>query len=169
MTTHEHPLGKTTFLCFMLTRLVSARQVVVLVDRDDIHLFYRGQVYQRRKGFAFGTLPVRQGVPYCPIWALIDMGDKNEQPCFGGSSNVWPIQTSSPNPIQWKSWTKQCGAAKVGMPLWNMKELMEGYVSTSSPFLPSILAMLFERFIANCPFVLLDLVFTPNTPNSEAS
>jgi hypothetical protein len=27
------------------------------------------------------------------------------------SSNIWPIQTSSPNPTRWKHWRKQNGAA----------------------------------------------------------
>jgi hypothetical protein len=41
---------------------------------------------------------------------------------------IWLIQASSPKPVQWRVWAKQRKAALLGMPLWNMGELMEGYV-----------------------------------------
>lgn len=39
------PLGKTTFLKFVLARLISAGQVVLLCDNTEVYLFYHGQVY----------------------------------------------------------------------------------------------------------------------------
>src|SRR5258708_10563390 len=80
-TTHQHiSPGKTTFLKFMLARLISARQVVLLCDSSDVHLFYRGQVYFRSAMFGFGGLPKRRRTPYCPIWALIDMDYQHQGP-----------------------------------------------------------------------------------------
>jgi len=116
------------FLKFMLARLISDRQVVLLCDINTVLLFYHGKVYSRPTQRGFGDLPEHQEAPYCPIWALIDMDCLEEGPPITGSDNIWPIQASSPNPIRWKSWRKQTGAALLGMPLWKMNELMEGYV-----------------------------------------
>ncbi len=129
-TTHQHiSPGKTTFLKFMLVRLISARQVVLLCNSTAVHLFYRSQVYSRLMMVGcFEDLPQRKGAPYCPIWALIDVDYQGHGPPISSSSNIWPIQSSSPNPIRWKHWKKQNGAAMLGLPLWKMEELMEGHV-----------------------------------------
>jgi hypothetical protein len=112
----------------MLVRLISARQVVLLWDSSRAYLFYRGQVYFRSTVFGFEDLPEHQRTPYCPIWALIDMDYQYQGPPITGSSNIWPIQASSPDPVRWKHWRKQNRAALLGLPPWNMEELMEGYV-----------------------------------------
>ena len=57
--------------------------------------------------------------------------DLRKEPPLEDKLNFWPIQTASQNHIRWASWRKQFGAALFGMPLWNIKELMEGYVSSS--------------------------------------
>ena len=62
------------------------------------------------------------------MWALIDVDLQNQEPPFTGSSNVWPIQPSPPESDRWKPWTKQYGASVLGMPPWNMEDLLEGYV-----------------------------------------
>ena len=131
-TTHGHirSPGKTTFLKFMLARLISADQVVLLCDFNNIHLFYRGRVYMRLAQFGIENLPKHQEIPYCPVWALIDVDFNDRGPPLSSTSNVWPTQASSPNPIRWKSWRKQYGAAELGMPLWSKEELMAGYVFT---------------------------------------
>ncbi len=49
--------GKTTFLKFMLARLISDRQVVLLCDSTHAYLFYLGQVYFRLTTFGFEDLP----------------------------------------------------------------------------------------------------------------
>ena len=110
----------------MLARLISAGQVVLLCDSSDVYLFFHGQVYGRSTQSGFGDLPKRRG-KYCPVWALIDVDFKDRGAPLDSTSNAWPIQASSPNPIRWKSWRKQYGAAELGMPLWNKKELMAGY------------------------------------------
>ena len=112
----------------MLTRLISARQVVVLYHgTTGAYLFYCGQVYSQSAEYAVRGLPRHQRIQYCPIWALVDMDFQKHGPPLTGSSNLWPIQASSPDPIRWKSWLERNGATLLGMPLWNTEELMEGY------------------------------------------
>ena len=112
----------------MLVQLISAHQVVLLSNTRNDYLFYRGQVYSRSAGSGYENLPKNQLTRYSPIWALINMDYKNLGPPIEGMLNIWPIQASPPNPALWKEWKKQNRAALFGMPLWSMKELMEGYV-----------------------------------------
>jgi hypothetical protein len=123
-----HSQGKAAFLNFMLTQLISAGQVVLLCNASEIYLFYCGQVYSRLTVSSFYELPKRKGTRYCPIWTLIDADFKNEGPPLTHESNTWPIHAAPPNPIQWKAWQKQYQSALWGMPLWDMEELIEGYV-----------------------------------------
>jgi len=111
----------------MLARLISAGQVVFLYSSSTIYLFYRGKVYSQNGIRNFRFLPLRlKG--YCPVWALIDGDYEDPGVSLGGDSTIWPIQATSPNPQRWKGWVKQNTAAVFGMPLWNAKELVEGYV-----------------------------------------
>jgi len=112
----------------MLARLISAGQVVLVYYSGNIYLFYRGQVYSRPMASGLEGLPEHCGMVYCPIWALVDADYEGQGPQAGSSPGTWPVQVTSPNPIRWKSWSKQNGATLLGMPLWNMEELMEGYV-----------------------------------------
>ena len=143
-TTHRHirSLGKTTFLKFMLARLISARQVVVLCDNNRCYLFYAGTVYSRPAEFGFVALPTHKESEDFPVWALIDLDFQERGPQVG-SANVWAIQTSSPNPIRWKSWRKQHRAALLGMPLWSMEELMKGYAFC-------LFSLAVVSFVADC-------------------
>jgi hypothetical protein len=114
----------------MLARLISARQVVLLCDTSNTYLFYHQRVHTRPTASGFEDLPRLQETPYYPIWALIDVDFQDYGPPITGSSNIWPIQTSSPDPARWKLWQKQNEAALLGMPLWSMEELMKGCVFT---------------------------------------
>ena len=124
--------GKTTFLSFLLARLISLKQVVLLRSSDSGLLFYHGQVYSRPAANSFTDLPIgHMNLPedwYFPIWTLLDVDGSQAAPFITRGMNVWPIQASSPQPNRYASWRKQTGAALLGMPLWNMRELMEGYV-----------------------------------------
>ena len=125
--------GKTTFLKFMLARLILARQVVVLCDNGSNYLFYAGTVYSRpADDGGFKNLPTNQNVRYFPVWALIDVDYENKGPSVG-SRNVWPIQTCPPYPSRWKAWCKQNGAAVLGMPLWTSQELVKWYAFSLLP------------------------------------
>jgi hypothetical protein len=112
----------------MLARLISARQVVLAYDGTGLRLFYQGQVYSRPAAYDFDNLPQGSDTEYCPIWMLIDVDNRNQEPPIPVGLMVWPIQASSPNPARWKAWRKQYNAALLGMPLWDLEELMEGYV-----------------------------------------
>ena len=111
----------------MLAKLISAQEVVLMCDSVLIYLFYRGELYHRPLSGGFIFLPTPPLRKYYPIWALIDVTYLHEPPIVE-SSNIWPVQTSSPNPIQWNSWRKHNNAALFGMRLWNMDELLLGYV-----------------------------------------
>jgi len=138
-TTHLHTCspGKTTFLKFMLVKLISAGQVVLLHDPPKIFLFYQGSVYSRLVENGLSYLP-KYRTAYCPIWTLID-GDcpKDEGSAIAFSPFAWPVQVSPPDPSRWKSWSKRSGATLLGMPLWNMEELVQGYVLSPLPAIKS--------------------------------
>ena len=106
--------GKTTFLKYTLVRLLAARQIVLLCDNEAVFLFYKGQVYRRSNGFNFRDVPRHKSLPYCPIWALIDVDFKNEGPPVNGDLHTWPIQVSSPNPVRWHSWKKHLPTERHG-------------------------------------------------------
>ena len=112
---------------FMLVQLITARQVVLLSDGGGVYLFYRGQVYSRPPEAGYQNLPENRQTSYSPVWALINTDSVERGPTIERRFNIWPIQASSPNPIRWKAWTKQLGAALLGMPLWTMEELTTGY------------------------------------------
>ena len=123
-----HCPGKTLFLDFMLLRLMSANQVVLLFTGSALYLFCDEHVYMRVPGY-FLNLPTFQGASRFPIWTLVDADDLNHAPPINVSQNIWPIQASSPNPNRWNTWSKRRDAALLGMPLWDIHELMEGYVT----------------------------------------
>jgi len=146
------PPGKTTFLPFMLARLVSAHQVVVYYTSGRSVLFYRGEVYTRSALSGFEDLPMIQGILYCPVWTLIDMDFGNGAPPIVEDSNIWPIQASLLNPIRWNQWRERDGAALLGMPLWSMEELIMGYAFALFPLLSTDPGHPLQwRFVADCP------------------
>ena len=112
---------------FMLVQLITAHQVVLLSNTRKDYLFYRGQVYSRPPEAGYENLPENQQTNYSPVWALVSTDSVERAPTISRKSNIWPIQASSPNPIRWRAWTKQLGAALLGMPLWTMEELTTGY------------------------------------------
>ena len=147
-----HSAGKTIFLTFMLAQLVSAHQVVLYYSPNRIVLFYRGEVYTRSSQYGFDDLPRHPEVSYCPVWTFIDMDYLDGPPPMTPESKVWPIQASSPIPSRWKSWRKQTGAALLGMPLWNMEELVMRYVFALFPlFATDPGHAVLWRFVADRP------------------
>jgi len=134
--------GKTVFQKFMLAQLISAQEVVLLCDSVEILLFFRGRVYYRPTNSGFVFLPRPPVGLYYPIWTLVDVNTLYEPP-IQESWKIWPVQTSSPNPIRWRYWSKHNKAALLGIPLWNMQELISGYVFPCSPSSSQIPAMPF--------------------------
>ena len=119
--------GKTTFLKFLLTRLLVAEQVVLLYDNINAYLFYHGTVYFQLVNDGFGPLPEPNPASYRPVWALMDVDPNDRDPYISGDLDMWPIQVSPPNPVRWRNWSKQLGAALFGMPLWSPEDLVKGY------------------------------------------
>lgn len=111
----------------MLARLISAKQVVLMSTGCSLFLFYNGKVYHREGIYAF-HLPTHQRDRHWPIFTLIDVDVAYQGPFISSDYKIWPIQASPPEPDKWRSWSKQRGAALLGMPLWSFEELMEGYV-----------------------------------------
>ena len=110
----------------MLVRLMAADQVVLLYQASGLHLFYHGELYFRSDTSGFSYLPECR-TKYL-IWTLVDADFTEEGPPFCLESNIWPIQASSANPRTFAMWVEQYEAPTLGMPLWNMKELIEGCV-----------------------------------------
>ena len=133
------------FLKFMLVWLISANQVVILCDSYDTHLFYRGEVYSQSAEAGFKGIPTHRSMAYCPIWTLIDVDYKNKGPRISSDLYIWPIQATSPNLNRWKAWLKQNRATLLGMPLWNVEELMRGYAFSLFSLLSSASTMSFDR------------------------
>ena len=83
----------------MLARLISAQQVVLFRNSFQNYLFYQGTVYSRPMDLGFECLPNHPKMNYFPIWALINMGTKDQEPPITPDSNIWPVQSSSQNPV----------------------------------------------------------------------
>jgi len=111
----------------MLAQLISTQEVVLLCDSNRILLFFCNKLYHRLTISGFDFLPIPPPGRKHPIWALVDQGRPKEPP-ITESTDIWPVQTSSLNPIQWANWAKHNKAAMLGMPLWNMEELKIGFV-----------------------------------------
>ena len=111
----------------MLARLISAEQVVLLYTTSEVLLFYQEMVYMREWP-SFSCVPMHQLDPLFYAWALVDADSTAQGPPINSDHAIWPIQASSPQPIRWKAWSKQRSAVVLGMPLWNMEELKQGYV-----------------------------------------
>jgi hypothetical protein len=125
--------GKTNFLKFMLARLISARQVVLLCDNSDTYLFYRGSVHSRpTEPNGFKNIPTRNK-GYYPVWTLVDFDPQDREPPLIRSTGVSPVQASSPNPIRFQSWAKKNGAALLRIPVWSVDDLVAGYDFSQLP------------------------------------
>ncbi|KAI0748628.1 hypothetical protein C8Q80DRAFT_1271009 [Daedaleopsis nitida] len=105
--TGQPGVGKSTFLKYMLARLVSERQVVIFYTATHVILFYKDQ------GEAYHA------------WTLLDV--ETGTPHIYPSCDVWPIQVSSPDPTLWNGWRNTFGAPLWGMDLWTVEELVCGF------------------------------------------
>jgi len=168
MTTHRRirSPGKTLFQKFMLAQLISAHEVVLLCDSDQILLFFRGKVYYRPIDSGFRFLPRPPATVYYPIWALVDVTDLKEPP-IPESSTIWPVQTSSPNSVRWNAWRKRNRAALLGMPLWNLHDLMMGYVLACPPSSSPIPVMPFGGALSLIAFPFAASPFSAGTTFSK--
>ena len=135
-TTHWqiHSLGKTVFSEYLLAQLISTGEVVLFCNSVRILLFFCGKLYRRLTISGFECLPKPPLGTKHSIWTLIDLGDPKGPPVTA-SQDIWPVQTSSPNPIRWVNWVKEYNAPMLGMGLWSIEELKQGFVLAYSPLL----------------------------------
>jgi len=130
----------------MLAHLLSAKEVVLLYDPYQILLFFRGKVYQRPAKSGLSFLPMPPIGFYYPIWMMVHVIGL-QVPSIPESLRFWLVQTSSLNPIQWSSWVKHNQAGLFGMSLWDMLELIAGYILACSS-----LSAIWWNLLTDCPF-----------------
>lgn len=117
---------------FLLARLLSERQAVLYCfwSQSEAYLFHHNQVY-RRLG------PIQHCFNYLPesttgthiLWTLMNAEDGTSGPLpINPRHRIWPIQLSSPNPVQYKVWCKHFNAAQWVTRIWTEEELWAGYV-----------------------------------------
>ena len=134
----------------MLARLISDNQAIVVSIRSDLYLFYEKEVHKRR-GAEFSSVPTHQRDENFTMWTLIDTDALAQPPVIDNLSPIWPIQASSPNPIQWKTWAKQRETPLLGMPLWGVEELKAGHVLAASCFTEVIVDYPLLQFTSASP------------------
>ncbi|KAI0773476.1 hypothetical protein C8Q74DRAFT_1368072 [Fomes fomentarius] len=107
--TGQSGIGKTTFLLYLLVRLLQLHQVVLfsIVPHEPPLLFYHDRVYEATTpNPSSRSLPNPEGAF---IWSLVDVTYNSvalSKTYAYSSPSVFPVQTSSPNPDLYKSWSK---------------------------------------------------------------
>ena len=103
------------FIC-----LVTRGESVAFYDGGTTRLFHQDHVYKAQVGAEF---PLNQ-----MTWCLIDCDYRNDIPVYivHSQSAVYPVQASSPNTTQYKSWIKQQSVAILGMQLWSEDDIFKG-------------------------------------------
>jgi hypothetical protein len=113
-------VGKTLFLWYLLLRLLSMKQVVLLrADRQDI-LFYHDGVYGTSPATRARHLPSPH--PGTFIWSLFDLLSGEIFPELAIETRCFPVQCPSPNRALYP-WRKQRSPLYTVFPLWSIEEL----------------------------------------------
>jgi len=86
----------------MTAVLVAAHQVVVLCNHENVRLFCHGEVYIQSAKTSLNHFPGHLTKPDFPMWGLLDVDFPDKPPRIRGDSDIWPIQSSSPKPIDGK-------------------------------------------------------------------
>jgi len=137
--------GKTTFLYYLLVRLLQRKQIVVFsIDGEELFFFHHDNVYTADvTGLKILESTLRLPQPKSSrsdifIWSLFDIKKRDEpdnlfvlQPCL-------PVQTASPDPSRYKIWVKYRDPLLTGLTLWTRDELAQGYVELISCFYPHL-------------------------------
>ena len=119
------------FNIYLLVRLLQRKQVV-LFSPDGVrgYLFY-DKVYSMSLNDVDADISLpRRLSPTNFIWSLFDMQEKKEPKRFMVTLPCIPVQTASPDPVQYKMWDKRENPLLTGLPLWTPDELEKGYVIT---------------------------------------
>ena len=135
--------GKTLFHYYLLVRLLQRRQVVLFsLYKEMAFLFYHNEVYTVNVNALDATVlphPISSSDVF--IWSLFDIHEPREPDNFLVTLPRFPVQTTSPDPIQYKTWEKQHTPLLTGLPLWTRDELAEGYVLPITHSCPCLSAL----------------------------
>jgi hypothetical protein len=122
-------VGKTLFIWFLLVRLLSMKQVVVLHiagggPTGGPILFYHNAVYTTSPAVGGSALPVpRTGLKRPTfIWSLFDL-KRGDHPPLALYPQCFPVQAPSPNPERYSEWRKVRNPFFTYFPLWSRDEL----------------------------------------------
>ncbi|KAI0770558.1 hypothetical protein C8Q74DRAFT_911331 [Fomes fomentarius] len=127
--TGQPGIGKTTFLFYLLVRLLQHHQIVLLglPPRFTLPLlFYRGRVYEATTPLEMGSLPQRTQDVF--IWSLFEANeaDPSQTDYAYGSPILFPVQAPSPNPSLCERWAKFRNPNVSVLQLWDLQELKQG-------------------------------------------
>ena len=117
-------VGKTLFIWFLLVRLLSMEQVVVLHiagggPTGGPILFYHNAVYTASPAAGGSTLPIPRKAF---IWSLFDL-KRGDHPPLALYPQCFPVQAPSPNPERYAEWRKERSPFFTYFPLWSLDEL----------------------------------------------
>ncbi|KAF9073453.1 hypothetical protein BDP27DRAFT_1417275 [Rhodocollybia butyracea] len=149
--TGQPGIGKSVFLAYLLAVLLSIPDGGIPVSGETpdqgLHLesapvlfytpleqvlFYNSKCYvpNYSSTFQMNTLPIPHDDVTTPVWVLIDMGLKKEEPPLNahGLSTIFPVQSASADPIWYQRWTdaRIPNARYFGLPLWDEALLNRG-------------------------------------------
>lgn len=123
--------GKTLFHYYLLVQLLQRKQVVLF--SPDGKNVYHNEVYTAnmetlaKQGLDV-SLPIPMPSSRVFIWSLFDINEPKEPAKFLVAYPCLPVQTTSPNLLRYKTWSKERTPLITGLPLWTRDELAQGYV-----------------------------------------
>lgn len=108
---------------------LSQKKTTIIVWKDNLYIFNDIGAYElsHDKWSSLAVL-VPEGT-----WILIDCdinGVTPTHPVLVGKPGLFSIQSSSQNPIRYKSWVKEKDAPVLYMDPWTWSEIVIGYVHT---------------------------------------
>jgi len=138
--------GKTLFSYYLLVRLLQRKQVVLFSpDGKMVYLCYHTEIYTvSMEALAAPGVGVSLPNPISSsnvfIWSLFDIRERKEPESFLVTRPCFPVQTTSPDPIRYRTWDKERIPLLTGLPLWTRDELAQGYVLLITHFCPCLSA-----------------------------
>ena len=117
------------FQDYLLARLLQHKQVVLFfVDSKEYLLFYHKEVYfASRNNVSESNLPKPTKQQFF-MWSLIDIKPVEEPDSILINLPCFPVLTTSPNSLRYKSFLKDNDPMLTAFPLWTREELVRGYV-----------------------------------------
>jgi len=132
--------GKTLFQFYVFVRLLQQKQVVLLLSWSgkELYLFYHDGVHTIPTASLKGSdLPIPSTLlSDIFIWSLFDIPERNLPNVLLVLPPCLPVQTTSSDSCQYKTWGKQRALLFTALPLWTRDELAQGYVFPISSFSP---------------------------------